>query len=194
MRRHYIDDVAIREDMVFWQFAEEWYTLARKKEARRALTPYETQRVLETIDRHPHGLFLTALYYLGLRRGETLGLKWGDFDWEEDLVHVQRDIDYTGSTAQDGDLKTDAADRYVPVPDELRALLVKARSLPDQYVFHNDKFETLSQNSSRHIWSSLMQDAGCVVERGITDETSQPTDILKRLKPILTPSTSGTTT
>ena len=27
---------------------------ARKKEARRALTPYETQRVLETIDRHPH--------------------------------------------------------------------------------------------------------------------------------------------
>ena len=65
----------------------------RKKEALRALTPYETQRVLETIDRHRHGLFLATFYYLGLRRSEALGLKWGDFDWEEGLVHVQRDID-----------------------------------------------------------------------------------------------------
>ena len=102
-------------------------------------------------------------------------------------MHVQRDIDYTGSTAQDGDLKTDAADRYVPVPDELRTMLTKAWSLPDQYVFHNDRFEPLSQNSFRRIWWSLMQDAGCVVERAVSEDTSRPTDILKRLKPTLTP-------
>ena len=34
------------------------------------------------------------LYYLGLRRGEALGLQWGDFDFDEDLVHIQRDIDF----------------------------------------------------------------------------------------------------
>ena len=32
-----------------------------------------------------------------------------------------------------------------------------------------------------------MQDAGCVVEREVTEDTSRPTDILKRLKPTLTP-------
>ena len=30
VRRHYIDGVAIREDMMFWQFAEEWYTLRKE--------------------------------------------------------------------------------------------------------------------------------------------------------------------
>ena len=38
-------------------------------------------------------------------------------------VHIQRDPDYTCSTAQDGSLKTDAADRYVPIPSELKEKL-----------------------------------------------------------------------
>ena len=68
-----------------------------------------------SIENHPEGLFLAVLYYLGLRRGEALGLKWGDFDFDEDQVHIQRDLDYTCSTAQDGSLKTEAADRYVNI-------------------------------------------------------------------------------
>ena len=84
------------------------------------------------------GLYLAVLYYLGLRRGEALGLQWGDLDFDEDLVHVQRDIDFCGSTARDGDLKTDAADRYVPIPGELRAMLTKMRGFPQQYVFHTE--------------------------------------------------------
>ena len=46
-----------------------------KKDPRRPLTDDETQRILEVIDNHPEGLFLAVLYYLGLRRGEALGLK-----------------------------------------------------------------------------------------------------------------------
>ena len=90
---------------------------ARKRESRRALTEDETKRVLNVIKTHPDGLFLAVLYYLGLRRGEALGLRWGDF--EGDQVHIQRDIDYSRSTAADDTLKTEAADRYVPVPPEL---------------------------------------------------------------------------
>ena len=65
-----------------------------KKDARRPLTDDETQSVLEVIDNHPEGLFLAVLYNLGLRRGEALGLKWGDFDFTENHVHIQRDLDY----------------------------------------------------------------------------------------------------
>jgi integrase len=96
-----------------------------KKDARRPLTEDETRRVLEVIESHPEGLFLAVLYYLGLRRGEALGLKWGDFDFDEDQVHIQRDLDYTCSTAQDGSLKTEAADRYVPIPPELKEKLLR---------------------------------------------------------------------
>lgn len=46
----------------------------KKKNERRALTARETEDILITIKRHEHGLFLAVLYYLGLRRGEALGL------------------------------------------------------------------------------------------------------------------------
>lgn len=156
---------------------------AKKKNGRRALTAQETQNVLVTIGRHPDGLLLAVLYYLGLRRGEALGLRWEDFDFEDNQVHVQRDIDYIGSVAHDGTLKTAAADRFVPIPDELREMLVKVRSLPGQYVFHmpGDTTKPLAQSSFKRKWISLMEDAYCVEERPIFDDTDRPTDIFKRL-------------
>ena len=154
---------------------------------KRALTKKETEAVLKTIKRHPDGLILAVLYYLGLRRGEALGLKWGDFDFDEDMVHIQRDIDFAGSTAEDGDLKTKAANRYVPIPEELRDMLLTVRSLPNQYVFHTANGSPLSQSSFKRKWLSLMEDCGCVEEREITEETDRPNDICKRLKATITP-------
>lgn len=127
------------------------------------------------------------LYYLGLRRGEALGLKWGDFDFDEDLVHIQRDIDYVRSVAHDGALKTEAANRYVPIPAELRAMLTKTRGFPQQYVFQTEEGQPWPQSSFKRIWLSLMESARCVEPREITKETKRKSDIVKRLKPTLTP-------
>lgn len=162
---------------------------AKKKHERRALTQQETQYVLETISRHENGLLLAVLYYLGLRRGEALGLRWEDFDFNEDVVHIQRDIDYCGSTAHDDSLKTPAANRYVPIPEELRSMLLKVRALPGQYLFHmpDDSTKPLAQSTFKRIWLSLMADAHCVVPREISEDTDRPNDIIKRLKPTLTP-------
>ena len=273
IRHHYVDGHPIREDLPFYQYAEEWYTLkkepfisdasrsayrtmfnkhllpafglrhlraisageiqafinsfadssksqitlavgtlkalfasayadgiierdpsvsiirpkAKKKTERRALTDQETENVLHTIQSHEHGLFLAVLYYLGLRRGEALGLQWGDFDFDEDLVHIQRDIDYVGSTAHDGALKTAAANRYVPVPQELRAMLSKVRGFPQQYVFHTEEGQPWPQSSFKRIWLSLMEASYCVEEREVTKATKRKNDIIKELKPTLTP-------
>ena len=105
---------------------------ASRKEERRPLTPEETRNILEVAETHPDGLILGVLYYLGLRRGEALGLKWGDFDFREDQVHIERDIDFSGSTAQEGELKTEAADRFVPIPPELKEMLLKQKGWPDE--------------------------------------------------------------
>lgn len=160
---------------------------AKKKNERRALTDQETENVLVTMKRHEHGLFLAVLYYLGLRRGEALGLQWGDFDFDEDLVHIQRDIDFVGSTAHDGELKTAAANRFIPIPTELRTMLSKVRGFPQQYVFHTEEGQPWSQSSFKRIWLSLMQDAYCVEEREVTKGTKRKNDIIKQLKPTLTP-------
>lgn len=159
----------------------------KKKNERRALTARETEDILITIKRHEHGLFLAVLYYLGLRRGEALGLKWDDFDFDEDLVHIQRDIDYCGSMAHDGKLKTEAADRYIPIPSELRAMLSKVRGFPGQYVFHMENGQPWAQTSFKRIWLSLMQDAHCVETREVAEDDKYKRDVVKQLKATLTP-------
>ena len=158
-----------------------------KKDARRPLTDDETQRILEVINNHPEGLFLAVLYYLGLRRGEALGLKWRDFDFNEDQVHIQRDLDYAGSVAHDGSLKTEAADRYVPIPPELKEKLLANKGGADEYVFHTKKGNPLPHSSFKRMWYRLMLAAGCVEWREVTEGTSRPDDILKQIKVTLTP-------
>ena len=158
-----------------------------KKDARRPLTNDETQRVLEVIDNHPEGLFLAILYYLGVRRGEALGLKWGDFDFTENQVHIQRDLDYACSVAQDGSLKTDAADRYVPIPPELKEKLLPNKGGAGEYVFHTEKGKPLPHATFKRMWHRLMLAAGCVEWREVKPGTSRPDDILKQIKVTLTP-------
>ena len=160
---------------------------ASKKDARRPLTKEETARVLEVIRTHQEGMFLAVLYYLGVRRGEALGLKWGDFDFKEDQVHIQRDIDFTGSTACEGELKTDASDRYIPVPSELKEILLANRGASDAYLFHTKKGEPFSQGTYKRTWARLMVACGCVEWREVKEGTSRPDDILKQVKPTLTP-------
>jgi len=134
---------------------------AAKPKKKRALTIEERNRILQTVGRHEHGFFLAILYYLGLRHGEALGLMWGDFDWENGLVHIQRDIDFKApSSIAVGDLKTEESDRNVAIPDELLPMLTKHRGLPGMLVFHTDKGSPMSKASSERIWISLMIDAG----------------------------------
>ena len=160
---------------------------AQKQQERRPLTKAETKRILKTIRTHPEGLLLGVLYYLGLRRGEALGLKWGDFDWKEDQVHIQRDIDFAYSTAREGALKTEAADRFVPVPVKLKKMLLQKEGEPEEYVFHDPHGNPLSQATFKRMWCRLMADARCATVRDYDPHEEKNWDILKQVKPTLTP-------
>ena len=160
---------------------------AMNKSERRPLTAEETQRILHIARNHPDGLLLAVLYYTGVRRGEALGLKWGDFDFKEDQVHIQRDIDYVGSTAQEGALKTAAADRYIPIPPELKELLLKKKRPAGEYVFSTGDGKPLSQATFKRLWCRLMLAADCVEWREQKPNTNRPDDILKCIKPLITP-------
>ena len=160
---------------------------SQTKSERRPLTPEETKRILHIARNHPDGLLLAVLYYTGVRRGEALGLKWGDFDFREDQVHIQRDIDFTGPRALEGGLKTPSADRFIPVPPELKELLVKKKRSAGEYVFRTEDGKPLSQATFKRLWCRLMLAADCVEWRIKKPDTSRENDILKCVKPIITP-------
>ena len=149
--------------------------IPRKKESRRALTASETESILTTIHRHKDGLFLAILYYLGLRRGEALGLQVRDFDFTSGMVHIERDIVYVRGKTVISDLKTDAADRYVLLPEPLVALLrpVCTSLAANAWVISSGAGSPLCMSAYKRMWTRLMLDAGLV-------EAKAPTDAVKR--------------
>lgn len=172
-------------------------SLARPKttppKEKRALTDGEKKAILETISRHENGPFLAVLYYLGVRRGEAAGLQWGDFDWQDGVVHIQRDIDFSsGNKGKVDDLKSRAADRQVTIPHELRAILYPIRSLPHVFLFLNTKGEILSLVTLDRMWMSLMIDAGLVIKNEPDDGKAKEVkkrraDIRYDYKALITP-------
>ena len=127
------------------------------------LTIAQEDAVLAAASRNEYGLMIYLLYYLGIRRGEMLGLQWGDFDFNKKIVHIQRDIDFnatgTSSTAVIGDLKTERANRLVPLPDALISILSPLRGLPNTFLIQEDG-AFLNQNKYRTRYNKIMLDAG----------------------------------
>ena len=140
----------------------------RKIDHRRALTDDESSAVLEVGASHPYGLLLLMLYFLGLRRGEALGCRWEDVDFSRVELHVERDIDFTVNGI-DG-LKSKAAKRVIPIPDELLAFLRPLRGVPGAYVLQSPTGGFWSSGTYRLRWDALrmaLLDAAPGVERKI---------------------------
>lgn len=156
------------------------------KEARRSLTHEESEKVERIISTHEHGAYLACLYYLGLRSGEARGLMWGDFDWDTGIVTIQRDIDYKANGAA-GALKSEAAYREVPVPEELKAVLWPLRGHPNAYLFVGSKsMKPWSKATAERIWLDMMMSEGLVEARETEKEWKNP-DVRSKYRAIITP-------
>lgn len=135
---------------------------------RRALTKKETDAILNVIDSHPEGLFLMVLYYMGLRKGEALGLQWSDIDLRNGVARIQRDIDYNVTKKNArlkkgeefsyvGELKSAAAYRDVPIAPQLLTALRKRQGIGQAYVFQGKiSGSHLSERSYQRMWNRLM--------------------------------------
>lgn len=65
-----------------------------------------------------HAIFTTALY-TGMRRGELLGLKWKDVDFDDSTIHVRRNLIYDDEGFRFGTLKTELSERDITIEDYL---------------------------------------------------------------------------
>lgn len=146
--------------------------------------------VIESICRtHPHGDYLAAMYYLGCRPGEARGLQWGDFNEDFTQVYIQRDIDYKARGAA-GALKTSKSERWLPVPEPLKALLRPHRGPDAAFCFHGDRNleGPIAKASGERLWVEFMLEAG-LVEAVPEDEAKKynENDIRRKWKPLITP-------
>lgn len=94
-----------------------------KAKEKRALTRIEIDAI-ETADLDAEErLFVSLLYYCGLRRGEALALGRGDIDLNRGILTVNHSLAFVGNKGVLKDPKTDKSRRALPIPAELKKLL-----------------------------------------------------------------------
>lgn len=123
---------------------------------KRRLPPTDEQLlIIETPSDNEMWLFAHFLLYTGLRRGELLGLKWGDIDRDAKTITVRRTVYYEGNNPHTKLPKTEAGCRVIDLLQPLEAALPENG---DGYIFGGDK--PLTKTQFRKRWVSFCREVG----------------------------------
>ena len=129
---------------------------------KRILTSDELRRLLAAAGEQYRPILAVAAY-AGLRLSEVLGLAWGDIDFEDGTIHVQKQLSvpnpFDPTPAHRVDLKSDSdegSDRLVFLHDDLAAQLKAHRGhripRPDEFVFRTSTGTPYTQSNCRRMF------------------------------------------
>lgn len=116
---------AMREELIYRNVAQ----LVEKPK----YTPKETaiwqikQAAFFLLKSREHPLYVAFLLLLicGMRRGEVLGIRWCDIDFDNNLIHVRQQIDRINGEIKARDLKTANSHRILPLVPIIRTALLE---------------------------------------------------------------------
>jgi len=136
-----------RKDITPWTVAE----------AARFLTAAQPERL--------YAAFLLLTLY-GMRRGEVLGLRWSDIDWDQNQVHIRQQLQEVRGQIYVGTVKTNAGVRDLPllaaVRDALRQHQAASAGLAtdSDLVFLSDEGTPLWPRNFVRVFQRVREQAG----------------------------------
>ena len=71
---------------------------------------------------------LALMMFGGLRRGEALGVKWNDIQWEDGCIHITRNVTFAKNQPCIGTPKIQKGYRLIPLNDTLIKYLGEKRT------------------------------------------------------------------
>jgi integrase len=164
---------AVREEVLQRNVAKLVQVKGAQYDINRGATEEQARILLEAAKpTRLYALFVLALF-LGLRRGELLGLKWEDIDWAENTVQVRRTLQRVEGALQAVAPKTQRSRRTVPLitvcAEALRShkrrqamerLLAGEKWVDTGYVFTTEIGTPIEPDNLRRIWYPLREAAG----------------------------------
>lgn len=156
----------------------------RKKADVRILNKEQTKRFLLAAKARNWFLEIILALYLGLRKGEILGLKFSDFDMEKKIVHIQRQLVSDVKVEKGGyrieeyniverDPKTEKSNRILRVPNIVLVELEKRRQMIQLnksmlgMSYCDLGYVSCQKNGARHGLSSLNSEILTICEKNI---------------------------
>lgn len=125
--------------------------------------PFSKEEIFTIINTVPESIrcFFAIGFFTGMRTGEIIGLKWGDVNWDEKTIHIQRSRRQGVETPP----KTKSSIREVEIIDVLMPYLLKHRLLVSEdsvYIFEtflNQPYTTCDKISFSY-WKPALKKAG----------------------------------
>lgn len=131
---------------------------AEKPKVKRKESPYleedEVRRMLDLLQHEPimWRTVITFDLFSGLRRGELLGLKWGNVDLDSQLLKVERTFNYTpGIGNYEGTTKTDSSQRPMKLSRSAVLLLLEYKAWQDE---QRDKLGDAWKNDADRVFTT----------------------------------------
>lgn len=104
----------------------------KPKQQRELPSDADIDRIKKSTDL-PLGLLHYFVLYTGCRRGEAMGVKFSDIDYENGVIRISRSVYYDGATPVTKSPKTSAGYRDIILLEVLKDKLPKGRG--DSYIF-----------------------------------------------------------
>ena len=104
---------------------------------RECLTDSEARQLIMLLGKEPihYRTMIIVLIYTGLRRGELLGLEWGDIDFENKTITISRSLQYLGGGVYHvKEPKTKSGFRKLSISSYLCDLLLEYKDWKDDLV------------------------------------------------------------
>ena len=123
------------------------------EKARRSLTEYEREVLLEVLEGHRGKLFCYLMLYAGLRPGEAAALLWKDVDLSNRTISINKALK-SDSTIQPRP-KTAAGFRAIPISDALFNALDDAKGSPFSLVCVNSLGNGYTRRTIYDMWKNI---------------------------------------
>lgn len=144
-----------------------------EREEMRVWSAAQSRTFLEHVAADPLRAMWLLLLLTGLRRGEALGLRWGDFDPTAQTLSIQRALVVVGYDVQLSQPKTSKGRRQVALDERVSAALGARRKLqcqhrdaagtawsPSEYVFTDELGRPLHPQRVTVVFKRLAKSAG----------------------------------
>jgi integrase len=116
---------------------------------------------------HRYYLIFLLLFHYGMRKGEAIGLRWQDIDFDNNIIHIRQNL----TTTQDHKIiisepKTRAGKRNLPLLPLIKEELLKLKAQPphpdtrDDLIFHTKIGTPIDGHTLLRVFSDLSYKAG----------------------------------
>jgi len=128
-------------------------------------SPEECGKFLDSIKDHRFYPIFEIYFTFGMRRGEALGLRWCDVDFEEKVIHVRQQVVQMGKHIFIAEPKTENSKRKLPLLPHIGELLLKQRrkepkAWPEALIFHSSTGTPYQPNNVFRYFKKKIRELG----------------------------------